>query len=51
MGAILNDGEDPEDAATAWLTANPGVLAGWLDGVTTFDGGDGLAAVEAALGL
>ena len=51
MGAILNDGEDPEDAATAWLTANPGVLAGWLDGVTTFDGGDGLAAVEGALGL
>jgi ABC-type proline/glycine betaine transport system substrate-binding protein len=23
MGAILNDGEDPEAAATAWLTANP----------------------------
>ena len=23
MGAILDDGEDPADAAAAWLTANP----------------------------
>lgn len=49
MGAILNDGEDPEDAATAWLQANMGVLDGWLAGVTTFDGGDAMAAVKAAL--
>jgi glycine betaine/proline transport system substrate-binding protein len=51
MGAILNDGEDPEDAATAWLTANPDVVMGWLDGVTTVDGGDAAAAVSEALGL
>ncbi len=51
MGAILNDGEEPADAATAWLEANSGILEGWLDGVTTFDGGDGLAAVRSALGL
>ena len=51
MGAILNDGEDPQDAATAWLTANPGVLDGWLDGVTTKDGGDAMAAVKGELGL
>ncbi|HAW47974.1 MAG TPA: glycine/betaine ABC transporter substrate-binding protein [Roseovarius sp.] len=51
MGAILNDGADPEDAATAWLKANPGVLDGWLDGVTTQDGGDAMAAVKAELGL
>jgi glycine betaine/proline transport system substrate-binding protein len=51
MGAILNDGEDPADAATAWLTANPDVVMGWLDGVTTVDGGDAAAAVSAALGL
>ena len=51
MGAILNDGEEPADAASAWLTANPGVLDGWLDGVTTADGGDGMAAVKSALGL
>jgi glycine betaine/proline transport system substrate-binding protein len=51
MGAILNDGTDPEAAATAWLAANPGALDAWLAGVTTKDGGDGLAAVKAALGL
>ena len=51
MGAILNDGADPDEAATAWLSANGGVLDGWLDGVTTKDGGDALAAAKAALGL
>ncbi len=49
MGAILNDGADPADAAKAWLAANPDVWKGWLDGVTTKDGGDAVAAVEAAL--
>lgn len=49
MAAILDDGTDPNDAATAWLTANSGVLAGWLDGVTTADGGDAMAAVKMAL--
>ena len=49
MGAILNDGKEPETAAREWLAANPGVLEGWLAGVTTKDGGDGLAAVTAAL--
>lgn len=49
MAAILNDGQDPAEAATAWLAANSGVLSGWLDGVTTMDGGDALAAVTAAL--
>ena len=51
MGAILNDGEDPADAAEAWLQANPEVLDAWLVGVTTIDGDDGLAAVKTALGL
>lgn len=49
MGAILNDGEDAEDAAKAWLAANPEVWGVWLDGVTTKDGGDAAAAVAAAL--
>ncbi|HSM42462.1 MAG TPA: choline ABC transporter substrate-binding protein, partial [Afifellaceae bacterium] len=49
MGSILNDGEDPEKAAAAWLKANPGVLDGWLDGVETFDGGNGLEAVKKSL--
>lgn len=49
MGAILNDGTDPEEAAAAWLKANMAVLDGWLTGVTTLDGGDATAAVKAAL--
>ncbi len=51
MAAILNDGADPEEAATAWLKANPDTLGPWLDGVTTADGGDALPAVKAALGM
>lgn len=50
MGAILNDGKDPEDAATEWLKANPGAVEPWLAGVSTFEGGDALAAVKQALG-
>ncbi|MGB3406716.1 MAG: choline ABC transporter substrate-binding protein [Jannaschia sp.] len=49
MGAILNDGTDPNEAAQAWLAANVGVLDGWLDGVTTVDGGDAKAAVTSVL--
>lgn len=49
MARILDQGEDPADAASAWLTENMGVLDGWLDGVTTRDGGDAMAAVKAAL--
>ncbi|MEH6632854.1 MAG: choline ABC transporter substrate-binding protein [Halopseudomonas aestusnigri] len=51
MGAILDDGKDGPVAATDWLKANPGALDAWLAGVTTFDGGDGLAAVKTHLGL
>ena len=49
MGAILNDGTDPREAAKAWLAANPAAWEPWLDGVTTRDGGDARAAVAAAL--
>jgi glycine betaine/proline transport system substrate-binding protein len=51
MGAILDDGKNEKVAATEWLKANPGVLDGWLAGVQTVDGKDGLAAVKAHLGL
>ena len=51
MGAILDDGADPQKAAAAWLKKHPDVLAKWLAGVTTIDGKDGLAAVRASLGL
>lgn len=51
MGAILDEGKAPDEAATAWMKANPDVVMGWLDGVTTKDGGDAKAAVKSALGL
>jgi len=51
MGAILNDGEDADDASTAWLKANVDAITPWLDGVTTVGGGDAMAAVSSALGL
>lgn len=51
MGAILDDGEDPSDAAKAWIKKNPDSLVKWLDGVTTVDGKDGLKAAKAGLGL
>jgi len=49
MGAILNDGTDPNEAAAAWLAANMDVLGPWLEGVTTHDGGAAMPAVMAAL--
>ena len=49
MGAILNDGQDPAAAAKAWMSDNPDAWKAWLDGVTTKDGGDAVAAVEGAL--
>lgn len=51
MGAILDDGEDADDAAKAWIKKNPTVIEPWLAGVTTLDGKDGLAAVKEELGL
>ena len=51
MAAILDEGDDPQDAAAEWLRKNPGVLDSWLAGVTNFDGENGLAAVRAGLRL
>jgi glycine betaine/proline transport system substrate-binding protein len=50
MGAILDDGEDAEDAANTWLVANLDTVTLWLDGVTTKDGGDAVAAVKGKFG-
>lgn len=49
MGSILNDGMDGDEAAMQWLTANTDTVEGWLDGVTTVDGGDAVEAVMSAL--
>jgi glycine betaine/proline transport system substrate-binding protein len=51
MGAILDNGTEPQAAAKAWLAAHPDTVTPWLDGVTTKDGGDAVAAVKTALGL
>lgn len=49
MGAILDEGKDPKDAVAAWLKAHPDTVTPWLEGVTTFDGGDAKAAVAKVL--
>ncbi len=51
MDTILSQGKDGETAAIEWLKANPAALDGWLAGVTTIDGQDGLPAVKSSLGL
>ena len=51
MGAILNDGEEPVAAATAWLRAHPEVLDDWLAGVQSMDGRPALAVVKASINL
>lgn len=48
MASIL-DRTKPEDAAKAWLKSNPAALEPWLVGVTSVDGKDGLATVQAKL--
>jgi glycine betaine/proline transport system substrate-binding protein len=49
MDAILKGG-DAKAVAIEWLKANPGAATPWLNGVTTFDGGDAAAAVKTMLG-
>jgi glycine betaine/proline transport system substrate-binding protein len=49
MDPVLKDGADPKEVARTWLKENLDAAKGWLDGVTTFDGGDAAAAVDAAL--
>jgi glycine betaine/proline transport system substrate-binding protein len=51
MGSILDDGTEPAKAAAEWMKAHPDMVMGWLDGVTTKDGGDAAAAVKSALGM
>ncbi|QPC85338.1 choline ABC transporter substrate-binding protein [Mesorhizobium sp. NBSH29] len=48
MDAILKGG-NADTVASDWLKKNPDAVTPWLDGVTTFDGGDAAAAVKAAL--
>ena len=49
MAPVLKDGADPKVVALDWIKANPDSIKTWLDGVTTLDGGDAMAAVSAAI--
>jgi glycine betaine/proline transport system substrate-binding protein len=49
MDPVLKNSADPKETAKEWLKANPDAVKPWLEGVTTFDGGDAAAAVAAAL--
>ncbi|MGE8358491.1 choline ABC transporter substrate-binding protein [Pseudomonas sp.] len=49
MDQVLSKQASNAQAIQAWLKANPQVIDGWLDGVTTRDGDDGAAAVKAKL--
>ena len=51
MAGILDEGQKPNDAATAWLKSNAQVLDQWLSGVKTIDGKPALEAVKTKLGL
>ena len=51
MAKILDEGKDPQEAASEYLKDNPAVLEPWLAEVSTLDGEPGLAAVKASLGL
>ena len=48
---MMTDKTPAAAAATKVIKAHPEVLSSWLAGVTTADGGDGLAAVRKSLGL
>lgn len=51
MGEIMDEGEDPRDAARAYLQAHPEVLEAWLEGVTTAEGEPGLSAAQQSLSI
>jgi len=51
MGAILDKGQQANDAASAWLKQHPEVLDGWLKDVKTIDGKDAREAIKAKLGI
>ncbi|WP_028239090.1 choline ABC transporter substrate-binding protein [Stutzerimonas azotifigens] len=47
MDQVLSNKVGNDEAVKAWLGANPEAVATWLQGVTTRDGGNALAAVNA----
>ena len=49
MNEVMSKKANNEQAIKNWLQANPAVIDAWLQGVTTRDGGDALAAIKARL--
>ena len=51
LSAWLDNQLEPEERRriSAWLRDHPEDLQRWLAGVKAFDGGDGVAAVQASL--
>lgn len=48
---VLDKKRKIDSAATDALKRNPALLKTWLEGVTTANGGNGLEAVQSALGV
>ena len=46
MSDVLDKHLPADTAAANWLQSNPQIVAGWLDGVTTFDGRSALGALK-----
>lgn len=51
IGEVLNNAQNPKVAAKAWITEHPEVLDNWLQGVTTYQGSNGLDAIKKHLAL
>lgn len=49
MNEVLDKKASNDAAVKAWVKAHPEVLEGWLKGVTTLEGKDGLEAVKTSL--
>ncbi|MCL3880793.1 choline ABC transporter substrate-binding protein [Marivita sp. GX14005] len=49
MSGILNDGEEPREAAENWIAQNPDTLRTWLEGVKDADGNDAFETASKAL--
>ena len=45
MGLILEQHQQPDAAAAAWIAANRTTVAGWLEGVTTFGGSPAVTVI------
>jgi glycine betaine/proline transport system substrate-binding protein len=50
MNAILNQHQQPEVAAAAWLRSHGALVAQWLEGVRSFDGRPALLAIQTTAG-